>query len=243
MAARRKSPPPSQQTLFAAPRWLETELRTQGHHAIVGIDEAGRGPLAGPVVAAAVLLPPEVDIPVLNDSKKLTEKQREALFPQIHDIALAVGVGIVDASGIDELNILQATKKGMRLAVDAVLRQCAQEPDLLLVDGNHSCDHRLHTMPVVKGDQRCQTVAAASVVAKVTRDKLMDAYDLIYPQYQFKAHKGYPTPLHKELLVTYGPSPVHRLTFKGVLPTPLPDETGASLAREDTPEESDANES
>jgi ribonuclease HII len=210
-----------QQALFATPRWLETELREQQQiNDIIGIDEAGRGPLAGPVVAAAAIFSPSVDIPELNDSKKLSESLREQLFPVIHQKALAVGVGVVCAAEIDRLNILQATKKAMELALQHALRQLDTPPELVLIDGNQTFPSEvdIKQMAVVKGDQRCHSIAAASVVAKVTRDKIMAAYDGIYPQYDFSQHKGYPTPLHKERLIEHGPSPLHRLSFRGVLP-------------------------
>lgn len=216
----RSSASSAQQTLFSSPRWLESEYRTQGHEHIIGVDEAGRGPLAGPVVAAAAILPPDVELPQLNDSKKLSEAQRDALFPQVHSVAYAVGVGVVCASDIDQLNILQATKKAMKLAVDSVVRQLEHPADLILVDGNQTFPYDIEMLAIVKGDQRCQSIAAASIVAKVTRDRLMKAYDALYPDYLFSGHKGYPTAKHKALIAEHGPCPIHRMTFRGVRPEP-----------------------
>lgn len=207
----------SQQTLFVTNRWLEQDLRLQGHLRIAGIDEAGRGPLAGPVVAATVLLPLDIQIDGLDDSKRLSHTQRRQLFDVIHHQALAIGVGMIDAVEIDNSNILQAALRAMALSLDRVCRQLDQPPQLVLIDGNRSFAHTVPLMTVIKGDQRSQNVAAASVIAKVTRDQIMDGFAQLYPQYEFEQHKGYPTTQHKAALLKYGPSPVHRFSFRGVI--------------------------
>lgn len=181
----------------------------RGFTAVCGIDEAGRGPLAGPVCAAAVLLPEGLVIDGLNDSKKLSEKKRELLFPVIQENALAFGIGFADEKEIDEINILQATFLAMRRAFDAMQRRC----DYVLVDGN-----RMPLMPVpgetvVKGDAKSPSIAAASILAKVSRDRVMLEYAKQYPEYQFEKHKGYGTKAHVEALRAFGPSPIHRRTF------------------------------
>lgn len=209
---------PQQSSLFQEPRWLETHYQGQGCTLIVGVDEAGRGPLAGPVVAASALLPTHHTLVGLDDSKRLTEKQRDSLFLEIHEQAIALGVGVVSAAEIDQLNILQASLKAMQLSLQQLLRQVEQVPDIVLVDGNQSFASDLKVVPVVKGDQRSQNIAAASIVAKVLRDRIMVAYHDLYPAYGFAKHKGYPTPTHKATLLAQGPTPVHRLTFRGVLP-------------------------
>ncbi|MCK6511243.1 ribonuclease HII [Myxococcota bacterium] len=206
-----------QTSLFATPRWMEEELAQQGLHRIAGIDEAGRGPLAGPVVAAAVLLPPSCDLPELDDSKRLTEAIRRTLFDQIHQQALAIGVGVVDAPEIDQRNILQATFHAMSLALDHLCRLLPDPPQIVLIDGNKTFPHTLPCKAVIKGDQLCQNVAAASIIAKVLRDQIMDAMHPLYPLYGFDKHKGYPSPAHKLALAQHGPSPLHRLSFRGVL--------------------------
>ena len=191
----------------------EREARAQGRTAVCGCDEAGAGPLAGPVYAAAVILPFEEDIPGLDDSKKLTEKQREELFPVIQEKALAWSVAWVSAQEIDETDILSARLKAMQLAMDGL----SQTPDFALVDGNRdrgrtaavTTAHRC----LVKGDSLSASIAAASVLAKVSRDRFMLEMAAQYPEYRFDRHKGYGTKLHYELLRTYGPSPIHRRTF------------------------------
>ncbi|MBQ2668816.1 MAG: ribonuclease HII [Clostridia bacterium] len=181
----------------------------KGYTAVCGIDEAGRGPLAGPVYAAAVLLPEGLVIDGLNDSKKLSEKKREALFDVICENALAWGIGFADEKEIDEINILQATYLAMRRAYENMQQKC----DYVLVDGN-----RMPPMPVpgetiVKGDAKSPSIAAASILAKVSRDRVMLEYAKQYPEYQFEKHKGYGTKVHTEALLQYGPSPIHRKTF------------------------------
>lgn len=176
---------------------------------ICGVDEAGRGPLAGPVCAAAVILPPNVEIPGLNDSKKLTDKKRRELFPIIREMAISYGIGYASHEEIDEINILQATY----LAMERALAQLDPKPDLALIDGNRAKDFGIPVKTVVKGDSLSASIAAASVLAKVSRDDLMLQLAEEYPQYGFEIHKGYGTKAHYEALRTYGHSPVHRMTF------------------------------
>lgn len=176
---------------------------------ICGVDEAGRGPLAGPVCAAAVILPPNVEIPGLNDSKKLTDKKRRELFPIIREMAISYGIGYASHEEIDQINILQATY----LAMERALAQLDPKPDLALIDGNRAKDFGIPVKTVVKGDSLSTSIAAASVLAKVSRDDLMLQLAEEYPQYGFEIHKGYGTKAHYEALRTYGHSPVHRMTF------------------------------
>ena len=191
----------------------EKEALAAGYRTICGCDEAGAGPLAGPVYAAAVILPLGEEIPGLNDSKKLTEKKREALFPVVQEKALAWSVAAVDAAEIDATDILSARMKAMQLAIDGLTIL----PDFALIDGNRdkgksaaiSTCHRC----VVKGDSLSASIAAASILAKVSRDHYMLEMAEQYPEYRFEKHKGYGTKLHYELLRTYGPSPIHRRTF------------------------------
>lgn len=177
--------------------------------AICGIDEAGRGPLAGPVVAGAVILPKDERIMYINDSKKLSEKRREELFDVIMEKAVSVGVGIVDASRIDEINILQATYEAMRQAVNKLEPQ----PDILLNDAVTIPELDMKQVPIIKGDAKSISIACASVIAKVTRDRMMYEYDKMYPEYGFAKHKGYGTAQHIEAIKELGASPIHRLTF------------------------------
>ena len=191
----------------------EREQWAAGHKTICGVDEAGAGPLAGPVYAAAVILPRELDIPGLNDSKKLTEKKREALYELITAQAEAYCVAFVSAAEIDEMDILNARMLAMNRAVEAL------EPgaDYALIDGNRDHGSRyaitLAHETIVKGDGRSASIAAASILAKVSRDRYMEEMDQIYPQYEFARHKGYPTRRHYELLRRYGPCPIHRRSF------------------------------
>lgn len=191
----------------------ENEAMAEGYAVICGCDEAGAGPLAGPVYAAAVILPPRVDIPGLNDSKKLSEKRREALFPVIQNSALSWSVACVDAEEIDRTDILSARLKAMQLAIDGL----SQRPDFALIDGNRDKGRSASiTLPhrcIVKGDSMSASIAAASVLAKVSRDRFMLEMAEQYPEYRFDKHKGYGTRLHCELLRAYGPSPVHRRSF------------------------------
>ena len=176
---------------------------------ICGVDEAGRGPLAGPVCAAAVILPPHLEIPGLTDSKKLTDKKRRELYPVIMEQAVAYGIGFASEQEIDEINILQATFLAMRRALD----QLSVKPDLALIDGNRETDFGLPVKTVVKGDSLSANIAAASVLAKVTRDDVMLEMADKYPEYGFDIHKGYGTKAHYAALTEHGASPIHRMTF------------------------------
>lgn len=186
---------------------IEDSLADKG--VICGVDEAGRGPLAGPVCAAAVILPPHTEIPGLNDSKKLSDKKRRELFPVIQEKAIAYGIAFATEQEIDELNILQATFLAMRCAIE----QLEGKADFALIDGNRETDFGLPVMTVVKGDSRSANIAAASVLAKVTRDEYMEKLALEYPQYGFEVHKGYGTKAHYAALTEHGACPVHRMTF------------------------------
>lgn len=190
---------------------FESQAKALGHRFIAGIDEAGRGPLAGPVVAAACIILSDTEFPHLNDSKLMTEAEREKLFDSLpFRTDLYYGIGIVDHETIDRINILQATFLAMQRAV----AQLPVVPDLLLIDGNRSFQTQIPVQTIIKGDQLSQSIALASVVAKVTRDRMMHEFDLIYPQYRFAQHKGYPTALHTEMIRQHGFSPIHRKTFK-----------------------------
>ena len=188
---------------------IENSHFDKGIRIICGVDEAGRGPLAGPVCAAAVILPPNAEIPGLNDSKKLTDKRRRELFPIIKEQAIAYGIGLASHEEIDQINILQATY----LAMERALAQLSIKPELALIDGNRAKDFGIPVQTVVKGDSLSASIAAASILAKVTRDDLMTQVAEEYPEYQFDIHKGYGTKAHYEALTAYGPSPVHRMTF------------------------------
>lgn len=188
---------------------IEDTFYAQGYEVICGVDEAGRGPLAGPVCAAAVILPKHLDIPGLTDSKKLTDKKRRELFPLIQEQAVAYGIGLASQEEIDEINILQATF----LAMERALAQLQVHPDLALIDGNREREFGLPVQTVVKGDSLSANIAAASVLAKVTRDDLMIELAQQYPQYGFEIHKGYGTKAHYEALRQYGASPIHRKSF------------------------------
>ncbi len=188
---------------------LENEYKAKGYTIIAGTDEAGRGPLCGPVCAAAVILDPEVEIPGLNDSKKLTEKKREKLYDLILEKALSYGIAFASVEEIDELNILNASQLAMRRAV-AML---SPPPHLVFVDGNVARDFPMDTVKVIKGDAISPSIAAASVLAKVTRDRLCIELDKEYPQYGIAGHKGYPTKAHMDAVREHGPSPIHRKTF------------------------------
>ena len=188
---------------------IEEALISQGITAIAGVDEAGRGPLAGPVCAAAVILPEHLEIPGLNDSKKLTDKKRRELFPIIKEQAIAYGIAFASEQEIDEMNILQATFLAMQRAID----QLEGKANFALIDGNREKDFGLPVMTVVKGDSRSANIAAASVLAKVTRDIYMEELAEKYPEYGFEIHKGYGTKAHYAALTQHGASPVHRQTF------------------------------
>lgn len=189
--------------------WQTEEALTNGATVVCGVDEAGRGPLAGPVCAAACILPKGFAPDGLNDSKKLSEKQRKRLYAQITEHALAWSVCLIDEQTIDRVNILQATFLAMRGAVEGL----SVRPELCLVDGNQDPKLGIRTLTVVHGDARCASVAAASILAKVTRDRLMLEYAAQYPQYGFEKHKGYGTRAHYAAIDAYGPCPIHRRTF------------------------------
>jgi len=188
---------------------IENNVYSDGYQVICGVDEAGRGPLAGPVCAAAVILPRGLEIPGLTDSKKLTDKKRRELFPIIKEQAVAYGIGLASHDEIDEINILQATY----LAMERALAQLPVKPDIALIDGNRAKDFGLPVRTVVKGDSLSANIAAASVLAKVTRDDLMLELAKQYPEYSFEVHKGYGTKAHYEALRMHGASAVHRRSF------------------------------
>jgi ribonuclease HII len=191
---------------------FEAEVRARGYRVIAGLDEAGRGPLAGPVVAAAMVLPETGNWQGVDDSKKLSAGQREEVYSLLQEKARAVGIGIVEAQEIDRVNILQASLKAMKLAVESL----PLRPDFLLIDGIHSLNIPLAQKAIPKGDQRCLSIAAASIVAKVTRDRLMRAYHDQYPQYNFAQHKGYGTKEHLQAIRQYGCCPLHRQSFRAI---------------------------
>ncbi len=188
---------------------IEDSLYSEQVNIICGVDEAGRGPLAGPVCAAAVILPKNLELPGLTDSKKLSDKKRRELYPLIKAQAIAYGIGFASEQEIDEINILQATFLAMQRALD----QLGMRPDLVLIDGNREKDFGLPVKTVVKGDSLSANIAAASVLAKVTRDDVMLEMAKNYPQYQFDVHKGYGTKAHYTALTEHGPSPIHRMSF------------------------------
>ncbi len=189
----------------------EFEKKYAAFSRIAGVDEAGRGPLAGPVVAAAVILPGDETYLYLNDSKKVTAKRREKLFEEITQTAIAYGIGAVGPERIDEINILQATYEAMGQALEKI----QPAPDLLLNDAVVIPGVRVKQVAIVQGDARSVSIAAASILAKVTRDRMMEAYDQLYPEYGFCAHKGYGTQRHREALLKLGPCPIHRRSFIG----------------------------
>ena len=188
---------------------IENSIHSEGYEIICGVDEAGRGPLAGPVCAAAVILPMGLEISGLTDSKKLTDKKRRELFPVIKEQAIAYGIGLASHEEIDEINILQATY----LAMERALAQLSVKPDIALIDGNRAKDFGLPVRTVVKGDSLSMNIAAASILAKVTRDDLMLELAEKYPEYGFEVHKGYGTKAHYEALRAHGASEIHRKTF------------------------------
>ena len=187
----------------------ENNCISQGYQVICGVDEAGRGPLAGPVCAAAVILPVGLEIPGLNDSKKLSDKKRRELYPIIKEKALAYGIAFADHTEIDEINILQATY----LAMERALAQLAIKPDIALIDGNRAKDFGIPVQTIIHGDSLSASIAAASVLAKVTRDDLMLEMAEKYPGYSFEIHKGYGTKAHYAALQSLSPSKIHRMTF------------------------------
>lgn len=188
---------------------IEHGLYKKGYKLICGVDEAGRGPLCGPVVAAAVILKPEDKIEGVNDSKKLTEKKREALYDVIMSKALSVGVGISDVDVIEKVNILNATKLAMKQAI----QNLNVVPEYVLIDGNQMIDINIEAQTVVSGDAKSESIAAASIIAKVTRDRMLIEWDKQYPQYGFAKHKGYGTKAHIEAIKKYGLCPIHRPSF------------------------------
>lgn len=190
--------------------WVyEREAFDAGIKLVCGVDEAGRGPLAGPVCAAAVILPPGLEIPGLNDSKKLTDKKRRELYDIMIEQAVSYGIAFASEQEIDEINILQATF----LAMERAMQKLSPQPELALIDGNRTKDFGLPVRTIVKGDSLSASIAAASILAKVTRDRLMEEYDAQYPQYGFAVHKGYGTRRHYAALREYGPCEIHRRTF------------------------------
>ena len=189
---------------------IETKLYEEGTHYICGIDEAGRGPLAGPVVVAAVIMPKDSFVEGVNDSKKVSEKKREKLYEEITSTAIAWGVGIIDQKEIDDINILQSTKKALTMS----LQSLAIKPNLILVDALKDIDTLgIPYQSIIKGDAKCYSIAAASIIAKVTRDRIMRQWDELYPEYGFEKNKGYGTAIHIAALKEYGPCPLHRKTF------------------------------
>lgn len=193
--------------------WLfEKKAFQKGFSKIAGIDEAGRGPLAGPVVSAAVIIPNSLQISGISDSKKLTPKKRDYLYEKIYDLAVSVGIGIVDPFEIDRINILQASLLSMAMAAENL----APQPDCLLIDGTFLISSTLPQEAIPKGDALSVSIAAASIVAKVTRDRLMERYHQDYPLFGFSKHKGYPTKAHKEAIRKFGCCLIHRKSFRGV---------------------------
>ena len=188
----------------------ENELRKKGFNTICGIDEAGRGPLAGPVVVASVIMPENSMIEGVNDSKKVSEKKREVLYDKIIEEAISYGVAIIGQDEIDEINILNATKKGLTMS----LQELTVRPDLILVDALEHIDTMgIPYESIIKGDAKCYSISAASIIAKVTRDRIMREWDKVYPEYNFAQHKGYGTAKHIEAIKQYGLCPIHRRSF------------------------------
>ncbi len=192
--------------------FFENKAYKKGFSNIAGIDEAGRGPLAGPVISAAVILPKAFENNDINDSKKLTKKKREALYSLIYQKAVSIGLGIVDNESIDNINILQASLLSMLYAI----KNLKTKPDFLLIDGAHKINADICQSPIIKGDSLSISIASASIIAKVTRDRIMAKYHSKYPLYNFDQNKGYPTKKHKEAIARFGYTPIHRKTFKGV---------------------------
>ena len=206
---------------------FETKAEAKGYGCVAGVDEAGRGPLAGPVVAAAVVLPHDVSLDGLTDSKKLTAKARDDFFARIQHQAVGFGIAVVSVAVIERINILQASLMAMKQAVEKL----PVAADLLLIDGNQRIESATDQWSIVRGDTLSRSIAAASVLAKVTRDRLMQEYHRQYPQYRFDRHKGYGTQLHRDRIKTFGPCPIHRRSFKGVL---LDREDGADARPENS---------
>ncbi len=194
---------------------FERLLHRRGFHKIAGTDEAGRGPLAGPVVAASVILPPQSDYTPFCDSKQTSEKQRHQLRELLHEMGAEIGIGIVSSETIDSINILRASLLAMKQAIEDLGRS-GTVPDFILVDGNQKLLTTTPQETLVKGDARSASIGAASIIAKITRDKIMADLHTLYPEYNFIANKGYPTAAHRRSIEKYGPSPVHRYSFRGV---------------------------
>lgn len=198
---------------MASALWaFENKARDRGYRIVAGIDEAGRGPLAGPVVSAAVILPEGADLPGVDDSKKLTPSRRSRLYERLYAVARSIGIGVVDVAEIDRVNILQATLRSMKMAV----ANLHPRPDHLLIDGMFTIASDHSQEAIKKGDSRSISIAAASIVAKVTRDRMMAQADTLFPEFGFSKNKGYPTKTHRAAITTFGCSPIHRKTFKGV---------------------------
>ena len=192
----------------------EENLYNEGYKFICGIDEAGRGPLAGPVVVGAAVMPRDSKLEWVNDSKKVTEKRREILYDRITEEALAWGVGIISEKEIDELNILNATKKGLHLALGEVIEKLKQKPDIVIVDALREIDtFEIPYQSIIKGDATCYSISCASILAKVTRDRIMREWNEVYPMYDFEKNKGYGTKAHIAGLKELGPTPIHRRSF------------------------------
>lgn len=199
---------------------IENELYSKGINSIAGIDEAGRGPLAGPVVVACVIMPKDSMIEGVNDSKKISEKKREMLYDQITEEAIAYGIGIIDQNTIDEINILNATKEGLTVCIKEMEKDLKvkgrdfEKPEIILVDALTKIDtDGISYRSIIQGDAKSYSIAAASIIAKVTRDRIMRQWDEVYPQYGFIKHKGYGTAAHIAAIKEYGPCPLHRKTF------------------------------
>jgi len=195
-------------------RAFEYQARQNGYSRIAGVDEAGRGPLAGPVVSAAVILPDSFAVPGVNDSKCLTAKTRDCLYDDIYRHAVSIGIGIIDPVEIDRINILQASLAAMIMAV----RNLKPQPDFLYIDGNFCTSLILPQEALIDGDAKCVSIAAASIIAKVTRDRIMSEYHIDYPEFDFPRHKGYATKAHLAAITQFGCCPIHRRSFRGVLP-------------------------
>ncbi len=191
----------------------ESRARLLGHSLVAGVDEAGRGPLAGPVVAAAVILPEDIVLDGVKDSKKMSERAREKAFSLIEKVAIDLSIAVVNPNEIDRINILQAARKAMRQAVLTL----DPRPDYLLIDGTHPVELSIRQRCIIKGDELSLSISAASIVAKVYRDRMMYSFHTLYPMYGFSSNKGYGTRGHREAIMRYGPCCIHRLTFKGVL--------------------------
>jgi ribonuclease HII len=194
-------------------RFHEFQARLAGYSLVAGVDEAGRGPLAGPVVAAAVILPEDIVLDGVKDSKKMSERAREEAFYLIQRKAINISLAVVSPKEVDRINILQATKEAMKQAVLTL----DPRPDCLLIDGTHPVDISIHQRCIIKGDELSLSISAASVMAKVYRDRIMYSYHKLYPRYGFSSNKGYGTRGHREAIMRYGPCCIHRLTFRGVL--------------------------